>query len=742
MARPAGRGGFAARLALWAAILAVGAAFGLLFEGNGGAVAAKMLGAAVVGAFVGSAGAYRFAFMLPAALVYGALVVYGAGALIPTGGNVLLDSLPRDVPQALATMYAQPVPYETQPGLVLLLAPAVVLISALSVSATVYEESPIFTVAILGSTLGVISTVSFESGVGPYFAAFLAAAVALLALTGGSGLAGLGIRGLVAALVVVGAALLLPSTPAGEAAIRPAMVDWTEIGSGETSRLATEADVGPYLDSGRDAELMIVRSGEPLYWRGGTLDRFDGVRWSSTGEEGSDSESDGEEIAPGVETETVRQSVEILEAETSLVFGGYNIREVSRLDAEPNSDGSWSVSGRLNEGERYGVVSEIPQPTEEQLSSSGTAYPQQVETRFLQMPGDAPREISETAGTIRRDYSPDNPYEAARAIQRYLLYDGGFSYNLEVDYRRADRALEEFLGEGREGFCTQFATSMALVAREMGVPSRVVYGATTGEEINENEYVVRGANMHTWVEIYFPGVGWYPFDPTPGLGVTDAMEQNAPGPDSGGPSYADDMRAQSPASMGGAGDSPWTEGGEAAQPESRESPASTEEAGSTGRVGSTVYALLAATGGMALFTVPLLKAAMLRRGRPEDYYRDIVGRLEDSTPGRSSGKVSETPSERLCALAREAGLAEEPFSRLARAYSEHLYSPRPASGAAKDLSCVHAETLAAYRGLSRRRRALAAVNPASLARRFSAALSRHAEKFPPSRWRPRGAGGR
>jgi transglutaminase-like putative cysteine protease len=729
----------ASRLALWAAILAVGAAFGLLFEGNGGAVAAKMVGAAVVGALVGSAGAYRFLLMLPAALFYGVLVVYGAGALVPTGGNVLLDSLQSDVLQALATMYAQPIPYETQPGLVLLLAPAVVLISALSVSATAYEESPIFTVAILGSTLGVISTVSFESGVVPYFAVFLAAAVALLALTGGSGIAGLGVRGLVAAMVVVGAALVLPNTPAGETAIRPAMVDWTEIGSGETSRLATEADVGPYLDSGRDAELMIVRSAEPLYWRGGTLDRFDGVRWSSTREEG---DSDGEEIAPGVETETVRQSVEILEAETSLVFGGYNIREVSRLDAEPNSDGSWSVSGRLEEGERYGVVSEIPQPTEEQLSSSGTAYPQQVRTRFLQMPGDAPREVPETAGLIRREYSPGNPYETARAIQRYLLYDGGFSYNLEVDYRRADRALEEFLGEGREGFCTQFATSMALVAREMGVPSRVVYGATTGEEVNENEYVVRGANMHTWVEIYFPGVGWYPFDPTPGLGVTDAMEQNAPSPDSGGPSYSDDMRAQSPASMGGAGESPWTEGGDAAQPEPQDSPASTEEAGSTGGSGFMVYALLSATGSAALFAVPTLKAAMLRRGRPEDYYRDIVGRLEDSMPGRSPGRASQTPLERLCALAREAGLSEEPFSRLARAYSEHLYSPRLASGAQKDLASVHAEALDAYSRLPRFRRTLAAVNPASVARRFSAALSRRAEEFPASLWRPRGAGRR
>lgn len=86
---------------------------------------------------------------------------------------------------------------------------------------------------------------------------------------------------------------------------------------------------------------------------------------------------------------------------------------------------------------------------------------------------------------------------------------------------------------------------MVRVLREMDVPSRVVrvvYGATTGEEVIEDEYVVRGANMQTWVEVYFPGVGWYPFDPIPGLGVTGTMEENAPALAPGSP-YANDLRA-------------------------------------------------------------------------------------------------------------------------------------------------------------------------------------------------------
>ena len=100
-----------------------------------------------------------------------------------------------------------------------------------------------------------------------------------------------------------------------------------------------------------------------------------------------------------------------------------------------------------------------------------------------------------------------------------------------MSYRRADKAIEEFLGDGKEGFCTQFSTSMALLLREMGVPSRVVYGATSGEEVSQGEYLVRGSNMHTWVEAYFPGVGWYPFNPTPGFSMPATMEANAPRPE-------------------------------------------------------------------------------------------------------------------------------------------------------------------------------------------------------------------
>jgi hypothetical protein len=259
----------------------------------------------------------------------------------------------------------------------------------------------------------------------------------------------------IAGAVVVGLVLLLPALPGAREVIRPGLVDWTRIGTGGTSRLAVEADVGDYLTAGRDAELLRIRSPEPLLWRGGTLDYFDGARWSSTTQPGQDY---GEEISDGVPTRNVVQAVEVLNAETDLLFGGYRMTSVSLTGARERSDASWSSSLPLQQGSDYRVLSEIPQPTEAQLEAAGDAYPAEVREKFLQLPEGRPEILGEIAQSIDRDYNPATPYAAARAVERYLIFDGGFTYNLNVDYSRADRAIEEFLGDGREGFCTQFAT--------------------------------------------------------------------------------------------------------------------------------------------------------------------------------------------------------------------------------------------------------------------------------------------
>ena len=715
------------RLWLYAAGLATGSAFCVLFTGevspdygarfDPGSLAALsgysafwvMLGAAACALLAGSAGRARFLVAPPAAALYALVAAYGPPPLSPGGWEALLQEVRTDLYAAAGTMYTQPVPYDLSPGVLFAVVPMAMVVVSFAASATLYERSPVVSVATLGLTIGVISTVSFEDGVGPFFAAFLAGALGMLLASSGAG-RGLLPLGAAAGAAVAALVLLLPRAPLAEYTVSSGAIDWTRIGAGDTSRLGVQADVGDYLTTGREAELLRIRSEEPLFWRGGTLDHFDGVRWSSTVRPGED---DGYEVAPGVQTRLVVQSVQVLNARTELVFGGYRVVKTSLPDGyvEQLPDGSWVASEPFEEGDYYRVLSAVPQPTAAQLATAGTDYPPYVREKFLQLPEDTPGVVGETARRIQRRYGPSNPYEAARAVERYLLYDGGFVYNLDVSYRRADRAIEEFLGDGREGFCTQFATSMALILREMGIPTRVVYGATTGERVGEDEYVVTGSNMHTWVEVFFPGVGWYPFDPTPGFGLPQAMEANAP---------------RAPAGPAGSPipENPALRPGDLSRsPEPSEAPLPGEPAGGeragaaqkeAGGEGLPVWPL-AVAGALSLLALPpLLKRALLARGRPAGLYRDLCGRLRDALPpGR--GALADSPAltveERLGLLSGALGLDERPFLEFARAYSEHLYA---AGASRRRLHGAYRRALREYGRLPGWRRAFAALNPASL----------------------------
>ena len=706
-------GGARVRLPLYAAALASGGAFAILFTDNvyspfepssivslGGGALLTMLLAALLAALVGSAGKYRFVLLFPTVVLYTLFAAYGWPPLFSLSHwRELFFRIGADVYDAAGIMYLEPIPYDLAPGLFVMLIPVVMIVVTFATSATLYEGSPVVSIAVFGLTIGVLSTISFEDGAGPFFAVFLVCAVALLLSTDSPG-------GVVAGAVVVVLVLAVPRIPFSDATISPGFIDWTRIGTGGTSRLDVQADVGDYLTTGRDAELMRVHSTEPLLWRGGTLDYFDGVRWLDTTGPASE---DGEEIAFGIPSTTVRQRVEVLNAETDVVFGGYMISTVSDEIAPyvmQNSDGSWTLERPIEEDGYYEVISEIPQPTEYQLQQAGESYPPEVVQRFLQLPGDQPPIIAETAQKIQSDYDPRTPYEKARAVERYLVYDGGFVYNLDVSYRRADQAIEEFLGDGKEGFCTQFATSMAILLREMGVPSRVVYGATTGQEVDHDEYLVTGSNMHNWVEVYFPGVGWYPFDPTPGFTMPSAMEENAAriSPNTGQQDILPD---------------PNVAGRTREDQETPRQRRQTQEKATTTPSGAGLdgpsWPLVVLAAALLVAAVPLAKGALRARGRPEDLYADLTGRLRDALPpgrGTIADSPALTPTERIMLLAGAAGVEEEPMREFARAYSDHLYSATPAGP--RHVSPAYGRAMRAYGRLPLWRRALGTMNPGSL----------------------------
>jgi transglutaminase-like putative cysteine protease len=111
--------------------------------------------------------------------------------------------------------------------------------------------------------------------------------------------------------------------------------------------------------------------------------------------------------------------------------------------------------------------------------------------------------------------------EAARAIQKYLRTDGGFRYSLDLpETVKNDLGQEErpdpislFL-RSKVGYCVQFATAMVMMAREAGIPARLAIGFLPGT-VDRGTYTVRASDAHAWPELYFDGIGWLRFEPTP-----------------------------------------------------------------------------------------------------------------------------------------------------------------------------------------------------------------------------------
>jgi transglutaminase-like putative cysteine protease len=105
-------------------------------------------------------------------------------------------------------------------------------------------------------------------------------------------------------------------------------------------------------------------------------------------------------------------------------------------------------------------------------------------------------------------------FDAAVALQNHLRSGQGFVYNPDADYRGSSDTVWDFL-QDKEGYCTQYALSMMVMARSLGIPARIGIGWLPGRPDGQDSFRVTGQDSHAWPEIYFPSVGWVRFEPTP-----------------------------------------------------------------------------------------------------------------------------------------------------------------------------------------------------------------------------------
>ncbi len=155
-------------------------------------------------------------------------------------------------------------------------------------------------------------------------------------------------------------------------------------------------------------------------------------------------------------------------------------------------------------------------PTSEQLAAAGAA-PADIRDEFGTVPGDVPPGIENLARAISS--SARTPYEQAVALQNFFR-DDRFTYDVDAAYGYGYEAMTKFLQE-RRGFCQQFAASMAMMARTLGIPSRIAVGfLKPARTESDGTYVITSHDVHSWPELYFEGAGWVRFEPTPGVGAT------------------------------------------------------------------------------------------------------------------------------------------------------------------------------------------------------------------------------
>lgn len=183
-------------------------------------------------------------------------------------------------------------------------------------------------------------------------------------------------------------------------------------------------------------------------------------------------------------------------------------------------------------GLSYTVTSTEPTPGSGQLAQP-PAYPAGIADNYLQFPGGANDQLTKLAKQITKGAS--TPYQKALKLQSYFT-SGAFVYNVNVNLPDSVNGLTTFLFRTKSGFCQQFAFAMAALARLAGIPSRVAVGYTAGHKIKKNSWKVTTADAHAWPELYFTGVGWLRFEPTPGGAGgqgTAIVPQYAPPPSSG-----------------------------------------------------------------------------------------------------------------------------------------------------------------------------------------------------------------
>ena len=380
-------------------------------------------------------------------------------------------------------------------------------------------------------------------------------------------------------------------------------------------------------------------------------------------------------------------------------------------------------------GLHYTVTSGEVEPTGSELEAP-QHVPAAIAQSYLGFKSAVTPQLKKIAQQVTR--GKKSSFDRAVALERYFL-SSRFSYSLQSNVANSPQGLLDFLKVTRQGYCQQFAFAMAVLARLAGIPSRIAIGYTAGRPRPNGTWAVSTADAHAWPELYFSGIGWLRFEPTPGgfdgqetavepsyvatAGAGGGSAKGHPvggGSGSGSPSASPNVlrHVQVPTS----GEAPLTAAGR----RQRGGPP----------VGLIVLAVLAAAAA-APGSVRVITRRRRWRSASDDPALALAGWQELCADLEDYGlrcRVSESPRalarriRSVTGLDEQAGLA---ITRIASVVERARYAPVPATA-----STIRADVALVHRGLARtagrKARLRAALLPASTLQPVRASIAQAA----------------
>jgi transglutaminase-like putative cysteine protease len=439
--------------------------------------------------------------------------------VIPTLGT--LGRFGQIIEQGITSIVEQRVPATPELGIVLLLA-VLMIVCAWFADVVVAARKPALVALPLAAILAV--PLAIKPGLIDALWYLVTAALYLAVLRIGRP------RDSRRAVVVVGAAVAL-----GSLLLPYAIPGVEEQPASRTSGL--RSGINPLITLGDDLRrgdptlaLSYTSSANyPVYLRLTTLDRFTGGTWGPIVGDTRGDNLDAFPFPAGLTQATAVNAAEVdvtvADVFTNWLPTPYPTTSITGVEGdwfwEPDGLTVRSVDTGAR-GQQYTAAFLEPRPTSEQLAAT-TVFPADAPEGSLALPGDMPAIVVDTAHQVA-DAAP-SAYDKALALQTYLR-GVDFSYSEEApvdegfDGTGMD-ALAIFL-ERKTGYCVHYASAMAVMARELGIPSRVAVGFQPGDRrFNDgsNLYEVSTDDLHAWPELYFDDIGWLRFEPTPGRGA-------------------------------------------------------------------------------------------------------------------------------------------------------------------------------------------------------------------------------